>query len=108
MSIDEQIKNAEKKVLYLKMKKIMQQEYVQPERCKREDTKISESVFPRFVLLDEERQKEWENMAPADKAQIKGMLHQFVQEAGLKVGLELLIHLYNDLEKRIQDLERSR
>lgn len=58
-------------------------------------------------MNDEEKRKEWEEMDPQVKEFCKKNVHRCCQEATMKVSIELLCHLYNDLSERVDKLEKK-
>lgn len=60
-----------------------------------------------IIFMDEEKRKEWKEMKPEHREFIKKHLHQMYQESTMKVSIELLCLVYNDLSERLDKLEKE-
>lgn len=61
-----------------------------------------------IVFVDEKKQKEWDSLDENTKKFVKSNIHAAMKELTQKLQIEMLCHLYNDLSKRIDDLEKKK
>ncbi len=59
-----------------------------------------------IIFLDEEKRKQWENMDPALRSSVFGMLHSCADKMEMKVMIEMLCNVIINMDKRIQELEK--
>jgi len=59
------------------------------------------------IIFADEKQKEWEDLNPEIKKSISSRLHETTKILSLERSIELLCHVINDLNERIDKLENK-
>lgn len=68
---------------------------------------ISEPIgYEKIIFMDKDKEKEWEDMDPSVKKHVLAHLESTCSMMENKISIQLLCHVINDLEKRIQELEK--
>lgn len=60
-----------------------------------------------LIFLDEEKRKEWEKLDPSIRKGVFSMLHSCADKMEIKILIEMLCNVIIDMDKRIQELEKS-
>lgn len=59
-----------------------------------------------IIFIDEEKQKEWDEMPESVKNAARSHLFNTMKSLTQDAQIELLCHLYNDLSKRLENVEK--
>jgi hypothetical protein len=63
--------------------------------------------YEKLIFTSRQKEKEWEDLEPVVKNQAMQHLKEYANEMSLKVSVEMLCHVINDLHERINKLEEK-
>jgi len=61
-----------------------------------------------IVFTDEAKEKEWDDLDPKIKKQVMFHLKETTEEMEIRMALDVICHVINDLAKKIENLEKNK
>ena len=67
----------------------------------------SKDSYDAIVFTDEAKEKEWEELDPAVKREVMFNLKATTDEMEIRMALDVICHVINDLARKIEKLEKK-